>query len=231
MPLNTKHIKIRIINVKTSGQAYDQWDSDDPPPISWMNESGKWSAVIKLDWQNILAEKLLAQYRDIDYEVIQPDEYTDQIREHTFPNGSRHLLFPSTVKHRKTGFKTRKYLFSQEMVNYLEKRINGDRVLINLNGNIYNNHFLMYLINRFRKASLLLTFHGEIRLPVNEIFRPGFNPVKNIHAIKEHLRLKHYYRVIDFITYQSETNLNKLRSYYKKDMEQLTMGIDINFWK
>jgi glycosyltransferase involved in cell wall biosynthesis len=95
-------------------------------------------------------------------------------------------------------------------------------------------HFLglnKELIDTYKGQRFVLTFHGETSLPINSLFRLQRNPLKKFFYLKQHFSAKHYFKAIDYVTYQTEKNIDTLKRYYSLKLAKVTMGIDTNKFK
>jgi len=87
---------------------------------------------------------------------------------------------------------------------------------------------LSWIIEQFKYLPILGTFHGTIHLPHQRIFKLRKNPLNYIYLIAEQFKLKKILRYYDFITYQNDMNLDKLKKIFGGPLQKVTMGVNFS---
>ncbi len=212
--------KIKIIHIMNHPPAYEEYADKPRPGINWDTPNGSWVGIWDYDWSDQLASQILKRTDAFDHEVWQPDLSADKIYSHTFENGLTHRMFPA-VKN------PNKEIISPMMLTFLSVEDLKHNYIFHIN----YPHFLGLnkgLIDTYKNQKFVLTFHGEINLPFNALFRMQRNPLKKIFYLKQHFIAKRYFKLVDHVTYQTEKNIGTLKRYYNGKLTKLTMGIDTN---
>ena len=213
--------KIKIIHIMNHPPAYEEYSDKPRPFVNWDTPDGKWVGIWGYDWADQIANECLKISSEFEHEVWQPDLRADKIYSYTFANGLIHRLFPAVKKENGE-------IVSQLMNLFISKE------------NLMRNKYIFHIayphfsgINRgiidsYKDQKFIMTFHSEIYLPLNYIFKFQKNFFKKVHYIKNHFDAKKYFRYINHITYQNDKNLKTLANYYNGPLTRITMGVDIN---
>lgn len=214
------NMKSKIIHIMNNSPAYEVYADKPRPVISWDIPNSSWVGIWRYDWAGQIASEILKISDEFKHEVWQPDLRADRIYSHTFENGLTHRMFPAIRT-------SRNEIISPHMVTFLTK----EEVMNNYIFHITYPHFLGLnkdIIDSYITQKFVLTFHGEINLPFNALFRMQRNPLKKIYYLKQHFLAKRYFQLVDHVTYPSGHNLNTLKKYYSGNLTKLTMGVDSN---
>ncbi len=217
--------RYKIIHVINHAPAYEEYSNKKRPAVYWDTSKGSWVGIWGYDWSNLLAIECLKISNQFDHEVWQPDPRAEKIYSHSYDNGLIHRLFPSF----RIG---RDQYSSQDIVDFIKKNHKSDNRMIFI---LSFPHFLginREIIDVGKSFRFLVTFHGEILLPINFFFKFQKNILKKYFYAKQHYTAKRYFGQIDYVTYMNDNNLNVLKKhYYKGPLQKLTMGIDTNQYK
>lgn len=214
---------VKIIHVINHPPAYEEYANDPNLTFRWETPAGHYIGISGNDWSDQLASEVLKITDEFEHEIWQPDLKADKIYNYTFKNGLIHRLFPAFEKQNKE-------IISPLMLTYLSSNTS----IFNYIFHICYPHYLGLnkdLIDTYKNHKFILTFHGEVNLPINYLFRIQKNPFKKLIYLKQHFIAKYYFKSINHITYQSEKNINTLKKYYKGDLTKMTMGINTNKFK
>jgi glycosyltransferase involved in cell wall biosynthesis len=213
----------KVIHIINHPPAYEEYADKLRPQWNWDTPNNSWVGIWGNDWSNQIANAVLTLTDEIKHEVWQPDLRADKVYSHTFENGLIHRVFPAKII-------SNLNIYSHQMLNFLPDEKNSDRIIFHLSYPHFSG-INRKLIDTYRNHKFILTFHGEINLPYNGLFRLQRNPLKKIFYLKQHFIAKRYFRFIKHITYPSEKNLNRLKKYYNGRITKLTMGIDTTIFK
>lgn len=213
----------KIIHVINHPPAYEEYSNKPRPKINWDTSDGKWVGIWGYDWADQIANECLRINNNFEHEVWQPDLRADKIYSYTFENGLTHRLFPA------------RYNYTNEIISPLMQTfIDPEKIDQKIIFHISYPHFFglnKNLLNKYKDQKFVLTFHGEIILPINYLFRIQKNPFKKIFYLKQHYTAKKYFQLLHHITYVNDKNLKTLKKYYKGKLTKITMGIDTNKFK
>jgi glycosyltransferase involved in cell wall biosynthesis len=213
-------MKSKIIHIISHPPAYEEYADKPRPGINWDTPNGSWVGIWGYDWADQIANEVLKITDEFEHEVWQPDLRADGIYCHTFENGLTHRMFPAIKTFREE-------IIAPQMLTFLP----GEYLAHNYIFHISYQHFVGLnkdLINTYKNQKFILTFHGEISLPYNALFRMQRNPLKKFYYLKQHFLAKHYFQLVDHVTYPTEKNISTLKKYFDGKLTKLTMGIDTN---
>ncbi|OQY05511.1 MAG: hypothetical protein B6I20_01135 [Bacteroidetes bacterium 4572_117] len=190
-------MKIKVINIVNHAPAYDGHRGRPRPEINWDVPNGTWVGIWGYEWHDIIGNKVLAIAEDIEYEVWQPDQRADKIYEHTFESGLVHKLFPAVEKKFIHGLHTREDLYSEILMEELEKVINsGQPIAIHIKAGLkYIN--IPILKKYYKKVPIV----GQFYTNSSNIFEipKTKHPLKLLNAYKKRWELYGYYKMIKYI--------------------------------
>jgi len=210
--------RLKIIHIMNHPPAYEEYSDKPRPEINWDSSDGSWVGIWGYDWADQLASEILKITDEFEHEVWQPDLRADKIYSHTFENRLIHRMFPAYKK--KNG-----EMISPLMLNFISGKYLTDNYIFHI-GYPHFSGLNRELIEAYKNKKFILTFHGEIKLPVNGLFRIQKNPFKKLVYLKQHFLAKRYFKFIEHITYMNDKNLNMLKRYYNGNLTKITMGID-----
>jgi len=208
----------KIIHIINHPPAYEEYGDKPRPKWNWDTPDGSWVGIWGYDWADQIANECLKISDEFEHEVWRPDLRAKKIYSHTFENGYTHRIFPAVET-------TSKEITSPEMLIALPQESSKDKFIFHLG----YPHFIglnKNIIDTYCRHRFVLTFHGEVNLPYNALFRMQRNPLKKIYYLKQHFLAKQYFKFVDHITYPSENNKTTLSNYYNGTLTKLTMGID-----
>jgi glycosyltransferase involved in cell wall biosynthesis len=213
--------KIRIIYVMDDTPPYELYRNSKRPEINWDLKNGSWVGIWGYDWGNRLGDYILRHDSEISFEIRQPDFRADRIYEHKFENNTVHKLFPANTQ------KEKNYIISELLVSDLCKQDNTKTIVhVGVPG-----RFSDGFINKIKVDSIIGTFHGEICLPLNNLFIIRKNIFNYGKTISEQNKFKKNINFFDIITYQSDFRLNSLKKYFSGKLEKVTMGTDYDMFR
>jgi len=218
-----KKFTAKIIHIINHPPAYEEYADKPRPAINWDTPNGSWVGIWGYDWSDQIANECIKISNEFEHEVWQPDLRADKMYSHTFENGMTHRIFPAIER-------TSKEISAPEMLNFLSKENFKDKYIFNLG----YPHFIGLnkdIIDTHRGHRFVLTFHGEVNLPYNALFRLQKNILKKLYYLRQHFLAKKYLKLVNHITYPSEKNIDTLRKYYNGGVTKLTMGIDSDKFK
>ncbi|MDD5362905.1 MAG: glycosyltransferase family 4 protein [Ignavibacteria bacterium] len=213
--------KIRVIYIMDDTPPYEMYRNLKRPEINWNLENGNWAGIWGYDWGNVLGGYVLQNDDEFSFEIRQPDLRADKIYEHKFNNNTVHKLYPASYD------SSGKHIISDLLVKDLIESKNPRTILhIGVPG-----RFASGYIDKINTASKIGSFHGEIILPINNLFILRKNIFNYWRLIKEHIKFKKIINSLNTVTYQSESGLEMLKRYYHGRLEKITMGIDFNMFR
>ena len=213
--------KLKILYIMSVPPSYEIYNDKPRPSINWNTGDGNWVGIWGYDWGDLLGDAILEQSDEIDFEVLQIDLRADNIYEHRFPGGLKHMLFPA-CKINKFGNTT---FVSEKLYEYIEKESRHSNVVLNTGA---NGIFSWEIAKYFKKLPIIATWHGTINLPYQKIFRLRKNLLKNFSYIQMHNLFKKAINHFDLITYQNNENLYSLKKFYKGPLVKMTMGVNFD---
>jgi len=211
-----------IIHIINHPPAYEEYSDKPRPDVNWDTPDGLWVGIWGYDWSDLLASEVLKLTGEFKHEVWQPDLRADKIYSYTFENGLIHRLFPAIKK-------SNGEIISPLMGSFILKdTLLKSKYIFHLAYPHFSD-INKGIIDSYKGQKFVLTFHGEIHLPINYILRLQKNLFKKIYYVKNHYEAKKYFHFINHITYQNDKNLNTLTSYYYNGpLTKVTMGVDMN---
>jgi glycosyltransferase involved in cell wall biosynthesis len=217
--------KLRVIHIMSSPPPYSAYSNSARPQINFDTPTGNWVGICGYDWTDLLSEEVFKVNESIDFEVWQPDPRAERVYSHKFKQGFTHRLFPARHKSVVWGLKRRKVLVCDGLIN----EINNEKTsIIHTHGDLYGHKRLLKYSQGIR---IIHTFHGVINLPFKDMFKLRRNFMASFNYLIEHFFLKRHINNINLFTYMNERNLGDLTDIYKGKVENLTMGVDFDFWK
>jgi glycosyltransferase involved in cell wall biosynthesis len=213
--------KIRIIYIMDDTPPYEMYRNLKRPEINWDMENGNWAGIWGYDWGNVLGGYVLQNDDEFSFEIRQPDIRVDKIYEHKFDNNTVHKLYPASYDI------SGKHIISDLLVKDLIESENP-RTIVHIG---VPGRFASGYIDKMNVSSIIGSFHGEIMLPINNLFVLRKNLINYGRLVNEHIKFKKTINYLDVITYQSESGLEILRKYYYGKLEKVTMGIDFNMFR
>lgn len=214
---------IKIIHIINHPPAYEEFGDKPRPVVNWDTPAGNWVGIWGYDWADQIAYEILKISNEFEHEVWQPDLRADRIYSHTFKNGLVHRMFPAIKK-------PNKEIKSPLMLAFLSAEDLEHPIIFH----ITYPHFIGFnkdIIKTYKFQKIVMTFHGEIDLPLNALFRMQRNPFKKVYYLKQHFMAKRCFKLINHVTFMNNKNLTTLKKYYSGTLSKLTMGIDINKFK
>ncbi len=214
---------VKIIHIMNHPPAYEEYAEKPRPEINWDTPNGSWVGIWGYDWADLLSIETRKLSKEFEHEIWQPDFRADQIYSQEIFSGVIHRLFPAVKRTIWIGLRKSCEVDSPAMIQFLiDESTYG--VIFHI-GQSVTSKINRELLMSFNKAHFVFSFHGQITLPIISLLRLQKNLFAKIHYLKEHTLARKLFRQISFLTYQSETNLNYLSSYYKGPIAKITMGI------
>ena len=190
-------MKIKVINIVNHPPAYEGHRGRPRPEVNWDLPDGSWVGIWGYEWHDIIGKHVLNVADDIIYEVWQPDLRADKVYEHTFENGLIHKLFPAVQKKFIHGFKLRKDVYSEMLMEHLEREVSKKQPLaIHINaGYRYIN---IPVLNKFSQRVPIV---GQFYTNSSNIFDipKTKHPFKLLNAYKKRNELYNYYKKLKYI--------------------------------
>lgn len=190
-------MNIKVINIINHPPAYEGHRGRPRPEINWDTTTGTWVGIWGYEWHDIIGKQVLKIADDISYEVWQPDLRADKIYEHTFKDGLTHKLFPAYEKTFIHGFKKRKDVFSDILMEHLKREVNKKQALA-----IHINAGFRYInIPILNKYSDKVPIVGQFYTNSSSIFDipKTKHPFKLLNAYKKRWELYQYYKKLKYI--------------------------------
>jgi len=199
----------------------------------WHNSKGEQIGVWQEDWAYKLGNSLLKKFDHYVWEVWRPDVRADKVYTHTFDNDLLTKSFP--VKNIKlwSGIKKTEFIFSPQMLLYLEKYINNKPE---------NIEYLLVLpasINAFA-IKIRERFEGRIAIHYNHFlysekllgkFKFKINPLRLIHDNIKAYQQSKYLKPIKSLTLTHKSFISEIAEHYKCNVSFNTFGADLDCWK
>jgi len=218
-------VKMKVINILSHCPAYELCHSESRPKINWNTPNGSWVGIWGDDWPDLIGGEVLKLTKEFEYEVWQPDVRADKIYSHVFENGLVHKLFPAKIKKSLVGFKLKKKIQSNILIDNIA--LNSRDSILHLNA-IYR-AIDQEIINKFPYMPKLIEFHGKSSTPYYEAIRPRKNLLTNISYYILHKNLLKNRHI--FFVYKNLEETNTLSKYKSLGYEKIYMGCDFNFWR
>ncbi len=190
-------MSVKVINIVNHPPAYEGHRGRPRPEINWDLPNGSWVGIWGYEWHDIIGKRVLKVANDIKYEVWQPDLRADKIYEHTFESGLVHKLFPAVQKKFMHGFKFREDIYSEQLMQHLDKEINKNKPLA-----IHINAGYRYInIPILKKYSNKVPIVGQFYTNSSSIFDipETKHPFKLLNAYKKLWELNNYYKKLKYI--------------------------------
>lgn len=216
-------MKGKVIHIMSHCPAYEEYSDKPRPVVNWNTPGGLWVGIAGYDWADQLAIEVRKINCDMDHEIWQPDFRADKIYSHEIFPGVIHRLFPSEKYEVRVGWKKKIFPYSPQMITFLNKTCTGNTIFHigqSITCPINKSLIDSYIGNKF-----IFSFHGQISLPYNSLFRVQKNIWAKYFYFKEHYQAKKLFEKIDYVTFQSNKYFGSLNKYYKGQVKKLTMGI------
>jgi len=215
--------RLKIIHIMNHPPAYEKYSDKQRPEINWDTHDGSWVGIWGLEWADLLSIEVRKINSVFEHEIWQPDLCADEIYSKEIFPGVIHRLFPACVKRKFIGLRKSREFVSQPMIQFSHSKNTND-VIFHIGQSVtckINKDLFKYCTN----APFVFSFHGQIALPNVSLLKFQKNFLAKFHYLKEHILAKILFKRISFLTYQSNKNLNYLKSYYQGPIKKVTMGI------
>jgi glycosyltransferase involved in cell wall biosynthesis len=199
------------------------------PHWNWNTPDGSWVGIWGYDWSDLLAIEVRKVNTESEHEIWQPDLRADRIYSQEIFPGVTHKLFPAFKKTKWIGLRKSIECDSPAEIQFLHTENIAD-IIFHI-GQSITSKINRDLLELFPKAFFVFSFHGQITLPLVSLLKVQKNLLAKIHYLKEHILSKKFFKRIFFLTYQSSTNLNYLKNYYRGPVAKITMGIHIDKYR
>ena len=217
-----------IINILNHLPAYNTYHKKSKPEISWETKDNNWVGLLEPEWPDLLGNEILRLTDKFEYEVWQPDNRADKIYSHTFPNGLVHKLIPTEKKKSIYGLKKITEISPDNIIEEI-KRLNNRKILLNFNGGL--DHFNLKIVKALKTIPKIHIYHGTIRIPLKNTSILKKNILSLFNDYRDYQSLKNNINDLDYITYQTDINVDTIKKIYNGPLLKLTMGCDFNNWK
>ncbi len=221
--------KGRIIHVMGSPPPYDLYWDVPRPEINWDTPDGNWVGIYGSDWADLIGKEILKINKDFAHEVWQPDLRADKVYSHNLPTGVCHKLFPAENMAKSAILKRSTQVSSKLICQELRKAEGNGGIIIQLDSlqsGMSNDILKMRL-----SCPIVVQLHGEVQLPLNNIFKIQKNVFRKIGYILQHIQIKKNFRSVNLVSYCNEKNMGTLRRYYRNKLIFLPVGVDFDIWK
>ena len=221
---------MRVVNYIHHPPNYSQKNKPKDFPYHWEQEDGTFCGFEPYEWSDLLGEQVKKLDKAIIYEVWQPDVNANNLYEVTLPTGVIRKIFPAKRISYKFIFGKREGLFSKQIIENVN-RLNKEPFVLHLNN--WRDPFIFYLLEYFKNnpnVKIFISGHGNMLTPLRQILITK-NHLKSIPLLIEHYAIKKYFKSIDMISEQNDEIINILQKFSKKNVLNLTMGCDFDFWK
>lgn len=219
---------LKVIDIMSHPPSYEAYQGKEKPPINWNLPNGSWVGIWGYEWSDQMANEILKVDDSITYEIWQPDLRADKVYQHRFENGSVHKLFPAVKKNYFEGLKPVKALYSDTIVDELNKISGTEKAVVVIDG--APTYFNINLYNLFSDRIPVVNFFSGDPI-IFFSFKDG-NILRKIHY---HLLLKQrekYFSKIKNIMFADIPETHKfLSSKFNMKIYTTIMGIDFDFWK
>lgn len=223
---------IKIIYLHSTPPAYHLYQDKERPYYNWDTLEGQWVGIWGYDWGDLLGREVLKHDEAFVFEVWQPDYRADRIYEAKLDSGVIHKLFPAKNRRYFNGLKYKEYLTCDQMIRELARVCQNDQnVVIQVNGKYYSKPLIYKIVRDFKAFPIVLTFHGEMKLAYQELWKFTKNVFSKWEHILQFFLFKKSINWINAITYQVKSDVAQLQGRYHGLTEQLTMGVDFDFWQ
>lgn len=207
----------------THPPAYEEYTDQPRPQWNWDTPKGSWVGIWGYDWADLLSIEVRKINNEFEQEIWQPDLRADRIySQEIFPRVI-HRLFPACEKIKFIGLRKSREIDCPTMIQFLNAE-NINDVIFHI-GQTVTSKINKDLLELYTKARFVFSFHGQITLPIGSLLKVQKNFLAKFYYLKEHILAKKLFKSISFLTYQSNTNLNYLKFYYRGPIEKITMGI------
>jgi len=215
--------RLKIIHIIYHPPAYEKYSNKQRPFINWNTTNGSWVGISGYEWADLLSIEVRKINSVFEHEIWQPDLRADHIYSKEIFPGVIHRLFPACERTKFIGIRKSRELGSQPMIQFLFSN-NANDVIFHISQSTtskINKDLLKYCTN----IPCVFSFHGQIVLPIVSLLKVQKNFLAKFHYLLEHFLAKKLFKKISYLTYQSNRNLNYLKSYYKGQIKKITMGI------
>jgi len=198
----------------------------------WHNLKEEQIGVWQEDWAYQLGNRMLKKFDNYIWEVWRPDVRADKVYSHTFDNGLLTKSFP--VKNIKlwSGIKKSEFIFSPQMLLYLEKYIN------NKPGNI---KYLLVLPASRNGFALKIRekFKGKIAMHYNHFlyarkllgeWRFNINPIRFLHDNVKIWQQEQFLKPIKSLMVAHKEFIAEINKKFSCEVNFNTMGANLDYW-
>jgi len=222
---------MKIINIVHFPAAYHMLEGEEPE-MKWQTKNGKWCGIWKGNWSHRLGDAILAAGHKIDYEVWRPDLRADLVNSHVFENGLIYRIFPAVYKTYFWGFKRKKVVFSNFMIDHIDKYVKANELIVIHISAGFRCHDKLILDKFYNKVPFVAQFYTN---PFSNFIREKTkNIFKYFHRKLIWNIIDNYYEKIRFIIPSIQNNLKNIEEkynikiFYRKGLANF--GIDIAEW-
>ena len=202
------------------------------PEVRWNTENGNWCGIWKGNWSHRLGDAILAAGHKVEYEVWRPDLRADKVHSHLFENGLIYKIFPAVYKKYFWGFRRKKVLFSNFMIDHIKKYVKtNEPIVIHINAG-FRYHDKLILDKFYNKVPFVAQFYTN---PFSNFIREKTrNIFKYLHRKMIWKILDDYYYKIKFIIPSTQSHLKNIEEkynikfFYRNGLANL--GIDMAEW-
>lgn len=213
---------MRIIHVMTHPPPYEAYAYQPRPKINWDTPDGSWVGIWGYDWADLLAIEVRKVNERIPHEIWQPDLRADKVYSKEIFPGVVHTLFPAFVAHKRLSLFKTSDSYAPGMLDAASK---NDELIFHIGRHLVN-PVNKSILENYHRARFVVSFHGQIQMPISSIFRMQKNLLKKFTHCIDHFQTKKLFKKISYVTIQNSKNLGTLKKYYKFPIKRLPMGIE-----
>ncbi len=228
--------KYHVIYIKTFSPKFGyikENNSLDRAAHVWYNPKNEKIGVWQEDWAFQFGNKVLDKFDHYTWEVWRPDVRADKVYAHTFNNGLLTKSFP--VKNIKlwSGLNKTDFIFSPEMIDYLNNYINNKP---------HNTEYLIVLpasrnafgLNIQEKFSDRVAIHFNHFLYSQVLlgkFKFSINPVRMLHDFIKGRQQLQFMMHIKSLMLAHKAFIPEIKEKFSCKVNFNTFGADLEFWK
>lgn len=198
----------------------------------WQNSKDEQIGVWHEDWAFQLGNKIIDKYDNYTWEVWRPDIRADKVYSHIFDNGLLTKSFPVKKIKIWSGIKKSEFIYSPDMLLYLEEYINNKpkniEYLVVLPAS--RNGFALKIREKFKgKIAMHYNHFLYARMLLGE-WRFNINPIRFLHDNVKLWQQEQFLKSIKSLMVAHKEFIAEINKKFSCEVNFNTMGANLDYW-